>query len=135
MKIVTNTYYETILNDMLSQLKSSRPGKRRWILDPITGLPDFSSTERSTFPDWSKFFYSKPSKRERLYLLQNNLKAIDLGYFNGNTRGLTNIISKALTGSLKPLTPRQIKAFDIIIIGFIDYMKEYDAKYGESYMF
>lgn len=122
-----NEYYIKFIEAMVRQIEVSRPGKRAWTMDHL-GNCDYSLTTRSTFPDWSKFFYittPKPYKG-----MPNPYKD---GYFNGNTKELLKMLYTAKIGQA-PKTDRLRAAFDMAISGFYDYMYEFEYEHGEAYL-
>jgi hypothetical protein len=127
MKPQINEYYLSFLDSMMNQLEVSIPGKRRWVHTSDGGI-DYSPTTRSTFPEWSKFFYVKTP-----IVARNEPNPYLNGYFNGNTKELTYLLSKAQSGIL-PRSLRLRSAFDIAISGFYDYMEEFEYQYGETYL-
>lgn len=133
IKPAINPYYLQVLEDMQNILKSSTPGKRRWTLDPVTGQPDYSMTERSTFPQWSKFFYETTPKNDKIKYLQVDVpKPYEDGYFNGNTKEFLRILSRAEKGYMSDY-PRIVAAFDIAVHGYLQEVSDWEYEYQEPY--
>lgn len=133
MQININDYYLTILSDMIVILNNSENGRRQWTADPITGYNDYTSTLRSTFPDWSKFFFIKTPRKEQLdYCIVDGPKPFEDGYFNGSSRELKQILDTSKDGIMSKY-PRIIAAWDIAIEGYFDYIRDFEEEYGESF--
>jgi hypothetical protein len=133
IKPYINPYYLTVIDEMISRLDNSKPGKRRWTHDEVTGLPNYSTTERSTFPDWSKFFYVKTPKDKYIdYCIVDGPNPYDDDYFNGNTKELKRLLNNSKDGVLSKY-PRIIKAWEIAIHGFLDDIRDFEDQYNESY--
>ncbi len=138
MECHINDYYKTIIEDMIGQIKSSTPGQRRWrCTHDYFGEQDlqldYSLTTRSTFPNWSKFFYEKTPKKERFnYKFIYDTSAYADGYFNGNTRELLGLLKKLLHGQIY-CSERQLCAIDIMLKGMLDYIAEYEYENQCSY--
>jgi len=133
IKPYINPYYLTVIDDMINILDNSEPGKRRWTHDEVTGLPNYSATTRSTFPDWSKFFYVKtPKDRYIDYCIVNGPKPHDHGYFNGNTKELKRILNNSKDGVLSNYDRIQ-KAWEIAVSGFLDDLADFEELHGERY--
>lgn len=131
MKCHINNYYKYIIEDMIGQIKSSTPGKRRWRLrDEIW---DYSITERSTFPDWSKFFYEQTPKNYK-HRYNSNFVAYEHGFFNGNTREILDILNKLLHGQIYT-SKRRYEAIDIMIKGMLDYIKGFEYENQCSFFY
>ena len=93
MQITINNYYLSVLNNMITYLENSEAGKRRWSTAPASLYTDYSSTTRSTFPDWTKFFFVKTPKDERLKYLEINSTAKYLdGYYHGSKSEFRHIL-------------------------------------------
>lgn len=122
-----NDYYEKFITAMIRQIEVSTPGKRAWTMDHL-GNCDYSPTTRSTFPDWSKFFYVTTSRSHKTGSIP-----YEDGYFNGNTKELLRMLNTAKIGRA-PKTDRLRAAFDIAISGFYEYMYEFEMEYGEAYL-
>lgn len=132
MEVFINSYYTYIIEDMISEIKTSIPGKRRW-RTLNDGTIDYSITERSTFPIWSKFFYeSTPAKLTQYYKYHSKIKNYEHGYFNGNTRELLTILNNALTGKA-PKTKRGRCAFDIMLKNKLEEIKDFEEQNNCSY--
>ena len=133
MQAATNLYYLTVIDDMLGVLDNSTPGKRQWTHDNVTGLPDYGSTIRSTFPDWSKFFYEKTPKNKYIdYCIVDGPKPYEDGYFNGNTKELKRILRNSRNGRLSKYD-RISTAWEIAVLGFLSEIRDIEEQYGESY--
>ncbi|WP_373073861.1 hypothetical protein [Sulfurimonas sp.] len=133
IKPYINLYYLQVLDDMQNILKNSTPGKRRWTLDPVTGLPDYGMTERSTFPDWSKFFYETTPKNDKIkYCQVNGPRPYEDGYFNGNTKEFLRILRNAEKGYMSNYC-RIRAAFDQSVHGYLSEIRDFEEQYGETY--
>lgn len=133
MKVNINPYYLQVLEDMQNILKNSTPGKRRWTLDPVTGTPDYSQTERSTFPNWSKFFYEQPPKKDKWKYCQiDGPKAYEDGFYNGNTKEFLRILRNSENGKLSNY-PRIRSAWIIAIEGYLSEIKDWEYENQEEY--
>ncbi len=129
MEVNLSKYYTDILEEIIGYIKSSYPGKRYWTPDSVTGLNDYSMTERSTFPDWVKFWYEKTPKRERFEYYISGKDPYEDGYFNGNTRDLLIMLNRAKDkGIVSKRSMRVLTAFDNIVSGYLEereYLEEY----------
>ncbi len=133
IKPAINLYYLQVLEDMQNILKNSTPGKRRWTLDPVTGAPDYGSTERSTFPIWSKFFYETTPKNDKIkYCQVDGPKPYEDGFFNGNTKEFLRILNRAENGYMSDYI-RIRTAFDIAVQGYLSEIRDFEEQYGETY--
>ena len=128
MQAAINPYYLQVLEDMQNILKNSTPGKRRWTLDSVTGQPDYSLTERSTFPKWSKFFYETTPKNNKIkYLQVDGPKPYEDGYFNGNTKELLRILRNSEEGILSDY-PRIRTAWIFAIEGYLSEISDWEQE-------
>jgi hypothetical protein len=118
MKIepAVNPYYLQVLEDIQNILKSSTPGKRIWTLDEVTGSPNYSQTQRSTFPHWSKFWYVNTPRKERINYILEDRQPYEDGYYNGNTRDLLRVLENSKSGCVSKRT-RTLTAWDNVIQG------------------
>lgn len=133
MQVAINPYYLQVLEDMQNILKNSTPGKRRWTFDNVTGQPDYSQTERSTFPNWSKFFYEKTPKNKRwIYYDVNGDKPYQHGYYNGNTKELLNILNNSRNGYLSK-SSRVRTAWIFAIHGYLEEVSQWEQENNENY--
>lgn len=124
MKTALNNYYIETIECIIRWIKASTPGRRAWVSDLVTGYNDYSMTERSTFPDWIKFWYECTPKRERLEYLITDREPWEDGYFNGNTRELMIILNRAKdTGVVSKRSKRILVAFDTIVSGYLEEME------------
>lgn len=122
-----NDYYKKFITAMIRQIEVSTPGKRRWV-HTSDGSIDYSATTRSTFPEWSKFFFVTTPRSHK-----TTPNPYEDGYFNGNAKELLRMLNTAKLGRA-PKTERLRAAFDIAISGFYDYMYEFEMEWGESYL-
>lgn len=130
MKVAINDYYKYVIEDMISEIKIATPGKRAW-----TDNLDYSITERSTFPLWSKFFYEHtPKKLIHHYKYDTSSKSYEDGYYNGNTRELLVLLYTALNG-LAPRSERQSTAFDLMLKGKFEEIREFEERNNHSYFY
>ena len=133
MQAAINPYYLQVLEDMQNILKNSTPGKRRWTLDSVTGQPDYSLTERSTFPQWSKFFYETTPKKEQIkYLEVGSCKPYEDGYFNGNTKEFLRILRNSEDGILSDY-PRINSAWSIAIDNYLSEIRDWEYENNQDY--
>lgn len=133
IKPAINPYYLQVLEDMQTILKQSTSGKRRWTLDPVTGQTDYGMTERSTFPQWSKFFYETTSKNDKVkYLQVDGPRPYEDGYFNGNTKEFLKILSRAEKGYMSDY-PRIVAAFDIAVQSYLQEINAWEYKNQSDY--
>lgn len=124
MEVNLNKYYTDTIDEIISYIKHSTPGKRYWTPDPVTGLNDYSLTERSTFPDWVKFWYEKTPKRDRFEYYISGREPYEDGYFNGNTRDLLLMLNRAKDkGIVSKRSMRVLVAFDYIVSGYLEEME------------
>lgn len=140
MKVAINEYYKYVIEDMISEIKIATPGQRigRYSCD-YYGEPDayidYSGTIRSTFPLWSKFFYEHTPKRlQARYKHDTSSKAYEDGYYNGNTRELLVLLYTALNG-LAPKSKRQSSAFDLMLKGKFEEIREFEEINNHSYFY
>ena len=138
MKVAINDYYKYVIEDMISEIKIATPGKRMWekgcnyLCD---GGINYTITERSTFPLWSKFFYEHTPKRLKAhYKHDTSSKAYEDGYYNGNTRELLVLLYTALNGSA-PYSQRQLSAFDLMLKGKFEEIREFEEVNQHSYFY
>ena len=133
MKVNINPYYLQVLEDMQTILKNSTPGKRRCTLDNVTGLPDYSMTERSTFPQWSKFFYETTPKNDKIkYLEVGGPRPYEDGYFNGNTKEFLRILRNSEDGILSDY-PRIQTAWTIAVENYLQEIKDWEYENQSDY--
>lgn len=138
MKIALSEYYINIIKDMVSQLLSSIPWKRKWVNADTNNkwwYYDYRCTQRSTFPDWSKFFFEKSIFTNKYEKGNNeileNWKILVEKKFNWNSKELISILEKSL---VKDLTERQWNALEQAFENFNDYMNNYYEMYQEEYI-
>ncbi len=127
-----NPYYLQVLEDIQSILKNSTPGKRIWTLDSVTGQPDYSQTERSTFPSWCKFWYVRTPKKERIKYIIEDREPYEDGYYNGNTRDLLKMLVNSESGYVS-MKPRTQTAWDLIVQGFLEDVKDWEYENQSDY--
>ena len=133
MKVAINDYYKYVIEDMISEIQIATPGKRAWYGQDFGN--HYSITERSTFPLWSKFFYEHTPKRLKAhYKHDTSSKAYEDGYYNGNTRELLVLLYTALNG-LAPYSQRQLSAFDLMLKGKFEEIREFEEVNQHSYFY
>jgi hypothetical protein len=134
MKIepAVNPYYLQVLEDIQNILKSSTPGKRIWTLDEVTGSPNYSQTQRSTFPHWSKFWYVNTPRKERINYILEDRQPYEDGYYNGNTRDLLRVLENSKSGCVSKRT-RTLTAWDNVIQGFLADVKDWEYENQSEY--
>lgn len=133
MKVAINDYYKYVIEDMISEIKIATPGKRAWYCQDLEN--NYSGTIRSTFPLWSKFFYEHTPKRLiPHYKYDTSSKAYEDGYYNGNTRELLVLLYTALNG-LAPNSERQLSAFDLMLKGKFEEIREFEEINNHSYFY
>ena len=133
MKVAINDYYKYVIEDMISEIQIATPGKRAWYGQDFGN--NYSITERSTFPLWSKFFYEHTPKRLKAYYkYDTSSKAYEDGYYNGNTRELLVLLYTALNG-LAPYSQRQLSAFDLMLKGKFEEIREFEEINQHSYFY
>lgn len=133
MKVAINDYYKYVIEDMVSEIKIATPGKRAWYCQDLEN--NYTITERSTFPLWSKFFYEHTPKRLKAhYKYDTSSKAYEDGYYNGNTRELLVLLYTALNG-LAPYSQRQLSAFDLMLKGKFEEIREFEERNNHSYFY
>lgn len=129
---------------MLKQIQSGENGKRIWShcsdYKYDSGL-DYSLTTRSTYPEWIKFFYVKPTKREKKLYHHENLfrhvvnlpkyKMFELSWFNGRTDEVERILKNLLLYKKIKTSDRLNKAIDIIFKNFYEFEKDWFDQYKE----
>lgn len=134
MKVAINDYYKYVIEDMISEIQIATPGKRMWRYQEDLGN-NYTITERSTFPLWSKFFYEHTPKRLKAhYKHDTSSKAYEDGYYNGNTRELLVLLYTALNG-LAPKSQRQLSAFDLMLKGKFEEIREFEEVNQHSYFY
>ena len=134
MKVAINNYYKYVIEDMISEIQIATPGKRAWYGQDFSGNLHYV-TERSTFPLWSKFFYEHTPKRLKAHYKHNiSSKAYEDGYYNGNTRELLVLLYTALNG-LAPYSQRQLSAFDLMLKGKFEEIREFEERTNHSYFY
>jgi hypothetical protein len=106
-------YYLDRLDQMAERIKASRPGKRFWTVDEVTGYHDCRATVRSTFPEWSRVVWCK-------------------GELVADRRECLAILDKARTGVL-PRSANRRRAFGDMVDGYRD--EEYDEEMKWKEMF
>ena len=133
MKVAINDYYKYVIEDMISEIQIATPGKRAWYGQDFGN--NYTITERSTFPLWSKFFYEHTPKRLIAHYKHNiSSKAYEDGYYNGNTRELLVLLYTALNGSA-PYSQRQLSAFDLMLKGKFEEIREFEEVNQHSYFY
>jgi hypothetical protein len=133
MKVAINNYYRYVIEDMISEIKIATPGKRAWYTQDFTN--NYTITERSTFPLWSKFFYEHTPKRLIAhYKHDTSSKSYEDGYYNGNTRELLVLLYTALNG-LAPKSERQSLAFNLMLKGKFEEIREFEERNNHSYFY
>lgn len=133
MKVAINDYYKYVIEDMISEIQIATPGKRAWYGQDLEN--NYSITERSTFPLWSKFFYEHTPKRLKAHYKHDaSSKAYEDGYYNGNTRELLVLLYTALNG-LTPYSQRQLSAFDLMLKGKFEEIREFEEINQHSYFY
>lgn len=138
MEVNVNNYYLETLDDMIGYLERSTPGERRWRYDvdyfgDDTGFVDYSSTLRSTFPNWTKFFFEKIPKKQILdYKEVGHNKPFEDGYFHGSKFEFVGMLTRAKSGKLSR-SNRLVRAFDLSIAGYFDFIKDWEQEHQETY--
>ena len=122
MDVVLNEYYLDTMDGIIGRLNYSSPGKRLWCESNKPGWGyDYSLTERSTFPDWIKFWFQYTPKRERFEYFISGREPYEDGYFNGNTKELWGLLNRARnTGVISKRSKRVLTAFDYIVSGYLE---------------
>jgi len=137
MKCHLSEFYIKIVNDMVNQILHSQPWKRIWIdtwINDKWWTYDYTMTQRSTFPDWAKFFFEKYkyTKNIKLWEILENWKILLEKWYNWNSKEFRAILKKSL---IKPLTERQWNALEEAFNNFFEYIEEFEHINWEKYFF
>jgi len=137
IKCCLSEYYIKIVKDMIGQLLNSKPGRRLWNEIEQNNqwwFNDYRVTERSTFPDWSKFFFEKSiySKKEINWItsITDDWRYLIEKWYNWSSREFINILNKSFE---KWLTERQWNAMEDAFSNFIDYVNQHEKFWKEDY--
>ena len=113
IKCCLSEYYIERVNYMIREILSSKPWKRAW--EEIVWWSNskwwfynYNLTEKSTFPEWSKFFFEKSKY----------------------SKELLNILNKSYS---KNLTKRQANALEQAFRNFLQEIDEYKYRYKEDF--
>jgi len=109
------------MTDLYNFIKNCENGKRIWVEDEL-GRKDYSLSYKSTYPEWSRFYFVKTPKNKRHIYNKDNPAWKD-GYYNGNTTRLYQMFENALAGKL-PKSERMLDVFDKMIEGYYFELKE-----------
>jgi len=136
IKCCLSEYYIKMVNDMVNQILNSSPWKRMWTEAQINNKwwsYDYWVTQRSSFPDWSKFFFEKNKYTNNINLWEilENWKILLEKWYNWNSKEFISILKKSYN---KPLTERQWNALEEAFKNFINYIEDYEYLYWEKYI-
>lgn len=140
IKCNLSEYYIKIVKDMINQLLCSTPWKRLWEKNFNTRnnyTYDYSSTIRSTYPDWSKFAFERSIYTKKIPVnIDNNIVItkswnilLERKYWL-SWKQFIEILEKSLT---KSLTQRQWNILEEAFFYFFLYIKDYEILYNEKY--
>lgn len=103
-------------------IENGRGGKRIWVEDTKRGYGyDYSQTVRTSYPEWSQFYFVNTPKRLRhLYSQHPCWKD---GYYNGSKKDYLRLFDNMLKGKL-PRSERMISVLDITMSGYFDSLFE-----------
>lgn len=121
MKSFISAYMLERLEYMHNEIKSSTPGSRYWYPSNKPGRTNEYCTTRSTFPDYCKFFYEKPTKE---YKLLSEEEKLNNYVFHGNTKELLLIIRKVINNKIR-LTTRQLLCIELLYNNFLKHEEDY----------
>lgn len=117
MNIIFNDFYDKRVLFIYTQLKLSQPRYKVWY-KTSDGIYRFKF-QSSTFPEYSRFAYTK--KPKDWHLESSNEKKKHRYYYQFNTKGILKILVKSLTR--KPLTEIQGNFLEELFKNFLDYEK------------
>lgn len=120
IKPFINYYFFAHIEDMINQLKKSEPGKRILVFSGYN--VDSIYSEKSTFPEWSKFFFEKSKYKNGIL--------IEKGFWS-NKKRFIELLIKSIDG--KPLTINQQNAFDIALDGYFEWLERWEIESETSY--
>ena len=132
MQVYINDFAIHRVDYMISVLELATPGSRSWTPSSLPGRTYDYHVVRSTFPEWSKFFFLKKPSNWHTMTIQEQQQFTRDEYipFAGNKKELIHILNKSVTN--KKLTPRQQIVIEIIFSNLYDYEQEFYHLYGEE---
>ena len=99
--------------------------KRKWLQIIIIQTTQLHYVN---IPEWSKFFFVKTPKRERLqYLEIGHHKAFIDGYYHGSKREFIFMLKNSKSGKLSRALRLQT-AWDLAVSGYFEFIKDWKRK-------